>query len=283
MTVIPQPVASLALEAFLLARYAAPHGIRPGGRAWERAASGLLVRPGFARRQHAGTLGLFGQGSASGAPHELDGAGQGDHAAVWLECKARAALDKADVAVFAFKCLDLYRQAAREHLKATASASWWPILVSSEPTTESVRRSCIAMGVVLCEPEWMPLPMLMRIAGKSTADMWLDEASLSEFVRLAEPLVAPLQTRFRVDTDANELRWSLREPTAREIGDLLFYQRELTGDMFDALDHKSPGYFERRGAVLADRLHGAELRVRLDTATDGRCHRAWSQARAVGT
>lgn len=259
MTTIPQPVASLAQDAFLLARYGGPQGVRPGGRAWERAVSGLLVRPGLARRQHAGTLGLFGRRSASGAQHELDGAGQGDYAAVWLESKAREALDKADVAMFAFKCLDLYRQAAREHPKATASASWWPVLVSSEPTTESVRRSCITMGVVLCDPEWMPLPMLMRIAGKPTADMWIDEASLSEFVRLAEPLVAPLQKRFRVDTEANELRWSLREPMAREIGDLMFCQQELTADVFDTFDHESPGYFERRGAVLADRLHAAAL------------------------
>lgn len=259
MTTIPQPVASLTQEAFLLARYAGRQGRRPDGRAWERAASGLLVRPGLARRQHAGTLGLFGRGSASGTQHELDGAGQGDWAAVWLECKAREVLQKADVAVFAFKCLDLYRQAAREHPKATANASWWPILVSSEPTTESVRRSCIAMGVVLCEPEWMPLPMLMRIAGKPMADMWIDEASLSEFVRLAEPLVAPLQTRFRIDTEGNDLRWSLIEPTARDIGDLLFCQQELTGDVFDAFDHESPGYFERRCALLTDRLHAATL------------------------
>lgn len=259
MTAIPLPVASLVQDAFLLARYAGPQGFRPDGRAWERAASGLLVRPGLARRQHAGTLGLFGRGSASGAHHELDGAGHGDHAAVWLECKARESLHKADVAVFALKCLDLYRQAAREHPKATASASWWPILVSSQPTNDSVRRSCIAMGVVLCEPEWMLLPMLMRIASKPTADMWIDETSLSEFVRLAEPLVAPLQTRFRIDTNADELRWSLCEPTAREIGDLLFRQKELTGDVLDIFDHESPGYFEQRGAVLTDRLHAATL------------------------
>ena len=261
MTPVPQPVAALAQEAFLLARYAGPQEGRPGGRAWERAVSGLLVRPGLARRQNPGTLGLFGQGSASGTLHELDGVGQGDHAAIWLECKARGCLDKSDVAVFAFKCMDLYRQAAREHGEATGSASWWPILVSSEPTTESVRRTCIGMGVVLCEPEWMPLPMLMRIAGKPTADMWIDNASLSEFVRLAEPFVTPLQSRFRIDVGTRELRWSLHEPTAREIGDLLFYQQEITSDIFDAFDHESPGYFERRSVALADRLYAATISV----------------------
>lgn len=261
MREVPQPVASFTQEAFLLARYAGQHDGRPEGRAWERAASSLLVRPGLVRRQHAGTLGLFGRGSASGAQHELDGAGQGDYAAIWLECKAREKLNKADVAVFAFKCLDLYREAAREQPEATAIASWWPILVSSEPTTESVRRSCIAMGVILCDPEWMPLPMLMRIASKPTADIWIDEVALSEFVRLAEPFVTSLQWRFRIDTQTNDLRWSLHEPRAREIGDLLFCQQEITGNVFDAFDHDSPHHFERRGALLADRLHAASLSV----------------------
>ncbi len=261
MRSVPQPVASLTQEAFILARYAGPQEGRPDGRAWERATSGLLSRPGLARRQHASTLGLFGRGSASGKRHELDGAGQGYHAAVWLECKARETLNKADVAVFAFKCLDLYREGAREHAEAAATASWWPILVSSEPTTESVRRSCVAMGVTLCEPAWMPLPMLMRIASKPTADMWIDEMTLSEFVRIAEPLITPLQSRFRIDPNTSELRWSLHEPSAREIGDLLFYQQEITGDVFDAFDHESPLYFERRAAALADRLHAATLSI----------------------
>lgn len=256
---LPWLVASVAQEAFLLARYAGPQDGPPGGRAWERAMSGLLIRSGLGRRQHAGALGLFGRGSASGTQHELDGAGQGDGVALWLECKARRTLDKSDVAVFAFKCLDLYREAAREHPEATAQASWWPVLVSSEPTTESVRRSCLAMGVVLCEPEWMPLPMLLRLAGRPAADMWVDESLLSEFVRLAEPFVVPLQTRFRVDPHLEELRWSLHEPGAREIGDLLFCQEQITGDVFDAFDHHSPHYFARRGAVLAERLYAESL------------------------
>jgi hypothetical protein len=117
------------------------------------------------------------------------------------------------------------------------------------------------MGVMLCEPECMPLPMLLRVASKPTADMWVDEISLSEFVRLAEPFVGPLQSRLRIDAETHELRWSLREPTAREIGDLLFSQQQITGDIFDAFDHHSPDFFERRGAVLADRLDAALLSV----------------------
>lgn len=116
-------------------------------------------------------------------------------------------------------------------------------------------------GVVLCEPNCMPIPMLMHIAGRPTADMWIDESSLSEFVRLAEPLVAPLQARFPIDPQTEELRWSLREPSAREIGDLLFLQEQITGDVFDAFDHHSPHHFDRLGAALVERLHTAALSV----------------------
>jgi hypothetical protein len=258
---VPRSVARLAQDAFLLARYAAPHDGPPDGRAWERAASGLLIRPEFPRRQHAGTLGLFGCGSMSGTQHEFDGAGHGAEIGVWLECKARQALDKGEVSAFAFKCLDLYREAAREEPDATASRSWWPILVSSESVDMSVRRSCLGMGVILCEPEFMPLPMLLHIAAKPVADEWIDESALAEFVRLAEPLIRPLQKRYRVDIEAKELRWSLREPGAAEIGDLVYRQQELTADLFDLFDHESPGHFEHLGVQLADRMHAASLTV----------------------
>ena len=55
------------------------------------------------------------------------------------------------------------------------------------------------MGVILCELEFMPLPMLLHIAGNPVADEWIDESRLSEFVHLAEPLAMPLQKRHRID------------------------------------------------------------------------------------
>jgi hypothetical protein len=170
-------------------------------------------------------------------------------------------LDKAAVAVFAFKCLDLYREVARADPATTAQDSWWPILISSEPVDESVRRACLGLGVVLCDPEFMPLPMLLYVASKPIADEWIDESALSELVRLAEPLVMPLQKRYRIDPDTAELRWSLLEPGSVEIGDLLYRQRELTADMFDVFDRECPGFFERLGVQLADRLYAASLTV----------------------
>ena len=149
-------LAALAMDAFLLARYCSPGHSPASGRAWERAVSQLLWRPGFTRRQHAGVLGLFGRGSQSGARHEIDGAGQGPEIGAWIESKARTTLNKSDVAVFHLKCFDLYRAAASEYPEQTAQAKWWPLLVSSEPTGEAVRRICCDLGVVVCDPQRLP-------------------------------------------------------------------------------------------------------------------------------
>lgn len=175
---IDSTLASLTLDAFLLARFARPGDGRPTGRAWEKAVSGLLWRPGFSRRQHAGMLGLFGRGSASGARHELDGAGQGYEIAAWIEAKACTVLDKTHVAVFHVKCFDLFRSAAAEHPEAIGSARWWPVLVSSEPAAEAARRVCCDLGIVLCDPQRIPLPALLHAAAKPNADDYLSEATL---------------------------------------------------------------------------------------------------------
>ena len=127
-------LAALTVDAFLLARHCSPGHSQASGRAWERAVSQLLWRPVFTRRQHAGVLGLFGQGSQSGVRHEIDGAGQGPEIAAWIESKARTKLNKSDVAVFHLKCFDLYRKSASQYPEQTAKARWWPLLVSSEPT-----------------------------------------------------------------------------------------------------------------------------------------------------
>jgi len=259
MIAIPRQLAALAADAFLLARFGPPGSDRPEGRAWERAASGLLLRPGLSRRQHAGVLGLFGRSSASGTRHELDGAGEGFEAGVWLEAKARQSLDKTDVATFLFKCLDLYAHAGHDDPTAVASGRWWPVLVSSEPVSESVRRSCAGWGVVLCDPAVVPLVTLFDTASQPPADMYLPEVRLSELVRLAKRSVEPMQARWRIDTDRHELSMRLGRADPREIGDLLYLQDELTSDLLDAFDKHAPDYLSRRGLALADRMKAAAI------------------------
>ena len=252
-------LAALAVDAFLLARHCSPGHSSASGRAWERAVSQLLWRPGLTRRQHPGVLGLFGQGSQSGARHEIDGAGQGVEIGVWIESKARTSLDKSDVAVFDLKCFDFYRASASEYPEQTAKARWWPLFVSSEPIGEAVRLICCDLGVVLCDPRRLPLPALLFAASRPNADDYLPETHLGELVRLAEAACAPMQQRWRLDIDRREVSLRLDNMDSTEIADLLFLQDELTEDLLDVFEVHAPGVLDQRASALVERFKAARL------------------------
>jgi hypothetical protein len=133
-------------------------------------------------------------------------------------------------------------------------SAWWPVLVSSEPVTESVRRSCLSLGVVLCDPERFPLPSLLHIAAKPSADLYVSEELLSEIVRLGEPLCCSMQRRWRIDSAEGVIKLALDEPGAGAIGDLLFVQDQLSAAVRDYFDTHRPGQLERRGTELGNRL-----------------------------
>ena len=252
-------IASFAVDAFLLSRHCAPDHSQAGGRVWERSVSQLLSRPGFSRRQHAGVIGLFGRGSRSGARHELDGVGQGPETGVWIESKARSTLNKPDVAVFHIKCFDLYREVASEYPEQTSEARWWPLLVSSEPTDDTIRKMCCDLGVVVCDPQRLPLPALLFAASRPNADDYLSEIHLGELVHLAEAACAPMQRRWRLDIEAREACISLDNLDATEIEDLLFLQDELTEDFLDAFEVHAPRVLERRARNLVERFEAVRL------------------------
>ena len=249
----------MTVDAFLLARYCRPDHTQAGGRAWERTVSQLLWRSVFTRRQHAGSLGLFGQGSQSGAQHEIDGIGQGPGITVFIESKARTKLNKSDVAVFHLKCFDLYRKAASEYPEQTATARWWPLLVSSEPTGEAVRRISCDLGVVVCDPRRLPLPALLFAASRPNADEYLSEAHLSELIRLAEGVCVPVQQKWRLDIGTREVKMRLNDRSSTEITDLLFLQDELTEDFLDVYEVNAPGVLDQRATGLVERFEAARL------------------------
>jgi hypothetical protein len=258
---VPKEIARFCRDCFLLARYAPPgtEG-RPEGRAWERAVGALLSRPAFARCQQAGTLGLFGAGSASGVEHELDGVGHGAETGIWVEAKAREALGKSDVALFDLKCRDLYIEAIRHDPPRTAAVRWWPVLVSSEPVSDSVRRLCLAQGILLCEPGRLPLPVILRIASNPEADLHLSETLMQEAVRLFEPCCRALQERLEVEDGGRAIRLSIAGyPTPRDFGDALFAQDELSADVLDYMELEAPGELEARAELVSSLLWPREL------------------------
>ena len=202
---------------------------------------------------------MFGRSSQSGASHEIDGVGQGPDIGVWIESKARTALDKSDVSVFNLKCFDLFRYAATQFPEETAEARWWQLLVSSEPTDDAVRRICCDLGVVLCDPQRLPLPALLFAASRPNADDYLPETHLRELVRLAELACAPMQQLWHLNIERREVRLRLDRMHATEIEDLLFLQDELTEDFLDVFEVHAPGLLEQRASALVERFEAVRL------------------------
>jgi hypothetical protein len=245
-------VAEIALDAFLAARYCVGDGL-PEGRAWERAAGTLLQRPGLTRHQYAGLTTLFSTPSLSGCAHELDAAASGWRGCVLFECKSLSSgVAKSDVATFQLKTFDYYCG----QLETAARERWWRLLISASPTSRSVRALCIRSGIILCDPERFPLPVLLRAAAHPAADEALPAVKLRELLRLAEPACDPMQQQWRIVDD--EVRYRPTRLARQAMTDLLWLQDELSGDLFDAYDRFAPGRLERRIAGLTQAIRARE-------------------------
>lgn len=237
-------LAELTLDAWLVAKFAPQAGITLlTGRTWERTVSGLLYRPGFTRRQGPGCVTLFGYPSASGVNHEIDGAADGWRGSVIVESKAIAGgIVKGDVTLFHFKVMDFYQK----QISKASREKWWPLLCSATPTPMHARATALSMGVLLCDPARLPLPVLFRAASRPAADMHLPEPLLQEIVRLGERALLPLQERWRYSPATGQISFSPRDWTSADITDLLWLEDELSGCLLDL-------YASHRAGVLYDR------------------------------
>ena len=252
MPYVPDVLAELTLDAWLLARVDDdPSGALVNGRVWERAVGDLLRRPDFSCRQGPGTTTLFGFRPASGIGHEIDGGAAGWSVSIILECKSRnCGVTKADVALFDQKTFDFY--CGRPD--AVGRERWWRLMVSSSPVSDAVRAFCIHLGLVLCDPVRLPLPVVIRAASRPSADLHLRETLLQEAVRLGEPALMPMQDRWTYDLITRNIRFKPQALRASEISDLLWLQDELGSDILDLYDLHRPGALERRAAMLHNKL-----------------------------
>lgn len=216
------------------------------GRIWERTVGDLLRCPQLIHHQGPGESTLFGYPPASGVRHELDAcAADWNGNMILLECKSKKdGVTKADAALFHEKTLDFY--CAR--LDDIGRQQWWRLIVSSVPIFDNaVRAFCIQLGLVLCEPGHLPLPMIVKIASRPIADMHLREILLQEIVRMGEPALRPMQDRWVHDPVTQDLRFRPKIlKDASEIKDLLYLQEELGEDIFDLYKKYRPGSLERQ-------------------------------------
>ena len=243
-----QLLAEFSLDSWLLARSASDTCMSPvDGRAWERAVGDLLRRAPLPNRQRAGLTTLFGVQAASGVPHELDACAAGGGTLIVVECKSQTSgVAKADAALFHEKTLDFFCAEPRRF----CGGRWWRIVASSAPISHSVRAFCVSLGLVLTGPDHLPLPVVLQVASRPGADMYLREALLQDAVRLAERALVPLQDRWRYDAQAGEIRIQPAALSSNEIQDLLWLQEELGSDILDLYDLYRPGTLEQRAEEL---------------------------------
>ena len=241
-------LAEFSLDSWLLARSIQDTCVLPvDGRAWERAIGDLLRRAPWPNRQRAGETTLFGVHAASGVPHELDACAAGGGTLMVVECKSQTSgVTKADAALFHEKTLDFFCAEPGRF----SSARWWRVVASSTPVSDSVRAFCVSLGLVLTEPNHLPLSVVLRVASRPGADMHLREALLQDAVRLAERALVPLQDRWRYDAQTEEIRFRPATLCPNEIRDLLWLQEELGSDILDLYDLHRPGTLEHRAEEL---------------------------------
>ena len=245
-------LADFTLDCWLLARATNGSCISPvEGRVWERAIGDMLRRPELPNRQRAGLTTLFGTPAASGVAHELDACASGGGRTIVVECKSQASgVTKSDAALLHEKSLDFYW--AKPQL--FSRERWWRILASSTPVSESVQVFCVSLGVVLLDPEHLPLPVVLHTASRPIADMYLREVLLQDAVRLGERALLALQERWVYDALAGDFRLKPTILMPREIRDLLWLQQELGSDILDLYDLHRPGVLELRSERLLQAL-----------------------------
>ena len=193
-----------------------PPAMELDGRLWERTVAGLLHRPGFTRRQGPGSLNLFGSPTLSGARHEIDAAADSWRGLFMVECKATAGgITKSDAAIFYCKIMDYYQS----KIKAAAQEQWWGFLCGTEPTPASARASAVNLGLLVCDPARLPLPVLFRAASRPAADMHLSETLLQEIVRLGERAFCCHQERWPYQAESRKIAFNPHRWRDGEIED----------------------------------------------------------------
>ena len=168
-----------------------------------------------------------------------------------VECKSQTSgVAKSDAALLHEKTLDFY--CAKPLL--FSRERWWRVLASSTPVSESVRVFCVSLGIVVVDPEHLPLPVVLHTASRTVADMYLREALLQDAVRLGERAHLALQERWVYDAQVEEFRLKPTILIPREIRDLLWLQEELGSDILDLYDLHRPGALELRSERLLQAL-----------------------------
>jgi hypothetical protein len=142
--------------------------------------------------------------------------------------------------------MDFYHRS----IAAASRESWWRFLCGTTPTPSTARAAAINLGLLVCDPGRLPLPVLIRTASRPAADMHLPETLLQEVLRLGERALCPQQERWPYRPAFREICFNLHDWQDSEIDDLLWLEDELSACLLALYEKQRPGALQRRAAKL---------------------------------
>jgi hypothetical protein len=185
-----------AFGCFALARLWESNGIAgpQRGRSFEAALYAFCEREHFSLQERAGSRTLYGVRSASGLLHESDGVISAPDLILHIETKHLSAeVSKNDLIVFNQKGLDFVLTGDCR----VRSRPLYRLFLSGSALSREARRFALLWGIVIIEPDFLPLPLLHWLAG-STFSVDIDKQEIPTRIWRDVPIfVTSLQERVR--------------------------------------------------------------------------------------
>ena len=185
-----------ALGCFALARFwegsnlAGPHR----GRSFEAALYTFCEREHFSLRERAGSRTLCDATSASGLRHESDGVISAANLILHIETKHLTdCVSKNDLMIFNQKGLDFDLTGDPR----VRSRPLYRLFLSGSPLSREARKFALLWGIVVVEPDVMPLPTLHWLTGSTFSLRLGAQADSDRIWREVPTFVAPLQERIK--------------------------------------------------------------------------------------
>ncbi len=243
----------LALDWFSIIQYWQPmvSGIEKG-REFEKLLQRYSAYRHYALSEKSGSRTIRGQQSASGFMHENDAVIKFPELTIHFEMKhLTTELGKNDLLIFNQKGLD-YLAGDNRSLR---SRPFYRILLSGHRVSAAARRFALQWGILVIEPDRLPLLTLHELAGYTIPNLdFLSVEIHNEIWEEVPHLVVPLQTRVRqmaqlLDQDGEIIG-------SHRIDRMINYLQKEVGDEYwmalDDLDR--PNWLEERFELLEPEL-----------------------------
>ena len=242
---LPRIIHELSLDMFAIVEHWDPSALGPRdrGRFFEEILYRYCAHRRWTLSERSGARTVRGKYAASRFMHESDGVVITPDLTLMLELKYLGAeLGKNELLIFNQKGLDALAADGRD----LRSKPLYRAIVSGTLLTPAARRFAAQWGILVIEPERLPLPVVYRFAMDRLASDDRGNAHVREaMVREVPQLVVPLQTRLRrlvrlLDEDTELVSAHRLDRVLNE------YQRILGDHYWSTMDERAPGWLEER-------------------------------------